>query len=116
MKNSAVGQIASKSSFRQSVSILLVFAAFAVSNAKAAGSKNLPSNAATNVHLSQAPYQGGASFETWETDPDVGTQGPAPWCYTNAGRFPMQVSLPAGVSCYVNVPYWPYTLYGTTGF
>jgi hypothetical protein len=43
-------------------------------------------------------------------------QQPAPWCYTNVGRFPMLVALPAGVSCTVQVNFYPWVLYGTTGF
>jgi hypothetical protein len=121
MKSSEVRKTGTKLSFWRSVSILLVFAAFAASNAKAAAPENQSSGAVTDVRLSQTLSPDDTSFDAWGTLPDVGVptlfvQQGAPWCYTNVGRFPMQVSLPAGVSCYVTVPYWPYTLYGTTGF
>jgi hypothetical protein len=47
-------------------------------------------------------------FSTW--------QAPAPWCYTNYGRFPMVVALPPGAFCQVNVSYYPYVLTGVTGY
>jgi hypothetical protein len=49
-------------------------------------------------------------------DAFLSAQAAAPWCYTSYGRYPMVVPLPAGASCRVNVPFWPYVLTGVTGF
>jgi hypothetical protein len=117
MKNSGVGQIGIKSSVRRSVSILLIFAAFAVSNsAKAADFNNnvLPGEG-TNIFLADASYPDPDTQDRDTEVPLLAQQG-APWCYTDAGAFPMRVALPAGVPCHVNVPYYPYVFYGITGF
>jgi hypothetical protein len=105
--------------------MLLVLAAFAVSSAKAAGSNHLPSDGETNVQIPHELQPAGIPFEGSERDPEAGilnagsllfAQAPATWCYTSYGRFPMVVALPVGVSCTVNVAFYPYTLYGTTGY
>ena len=125
MKNSALGQAGIKSSVRRSVSILLVFAAFAVSNnAKAADSKNLPFDGRTNVQLLNASDRDSTALAVSERGPEAGRldpdpsfqQMPAPWCYTNYGRFPMLVALPPGYVCSVNLPYWPFVVTGITGY
>jgi hypothetical protein len=116
MKNSGVGQIGIKSAVRRSVSILLIFAAFAVSNsAKAADFNNNVRPGEGNVFLADASYPD-AGIQDRDTEPPLLAQQGAPWCYTDAGAFPMRVALPAGVPCHVNVPYYPYVFYGITGF
>lgn len=117
MKNSKAGQIGIKSSVRRSVSILLVLAAFAVSNsANAADSNNnLRSGEGTIVLVADAPYLD-AGIQDRDTELTLLAQQGAPWCYTDAGAFAMRVALPAGVPCHVNVPYYPYVFYGITGF
>ena len=120
MKNLAVGKTITKQFARRSIHILFVFTALAASTlAQGANSKNTTSDHGNIVRL-VTPQEEGATFKGPETErpnPDVLlAQQAAPWCYTNVGRFPMYVALPAGVSCSVSVPYWPYVLYGVTGY
>jgi hypothetical protein len=126
MKNSAAGQNGTRSRVSRSILILLVFATFAFSNsAKAADSKNLPSDGRSIIRPVNLPHSDGTVFKIPEPDPDAGglsgdpllfAQQPATWCYTNFGRFPMLVALPPGYGCSVNLPTWPYLVTGITGY
>jgi hypothetical protein len=120
MRNLAVGLNGTKLFAIRSASILLVFATLAVSTlAQGADSKSITSDHGNIVRL-VTPQKGGATFKGPEAD---GTdynillaQQAAPWCYTNYGTFPMFIALPPGVGCSVRVPYWPYVVYGVTGY
>jgi hypothetical protein len=100
--------------------MLLVFATLAVSTlAQGADSKITLPDHGTIIQLVTPQKEGAAlqGSEAYEPDRDaLFAQQAAPWCYTNIGRFPMYVALPAGVSCSVSLSYWPYYVTGITGF
>jgi hypothetical protein len=76
----------------------------------------------SRVHLSvassRASSQDLVEGATLQSKAELFTQAlpPAPWCYTDYGRFPMLVALPPGYACHVNVAFWPYVLNGITGY
>jgi hypothetical protein len=120
MSKLAESQMRIKPFVRRSVSILLVLATLAVSTlAQGADSKTTPQDDGTIIRLVTPQKEGTAlqGSEAYQSERDVlFAQQAAPWCYTNIGRFPMYVALPAGVSCSVNLPYWPYYVTGVTGY
>lgn len=49
-------------------------------------------------------------------DPILIAQVAGLWCYTNYGKYPMQVWVLLGSACQVNVYFYPYVLWGTAGY
>jgi hypothetical protein len=111
-------------SVRQSVSVLLIFAALAITNAAlAADFKNTPSPdgidaALTNSHVSKSTSEG-SQLESKPINPDGNTtlfamQG-ALFCYTPFGTFRMLNWVPVGASCYAQFSYYPFAAWGVAG-
>ncbi len=114
-------------SIRWAVSFLLVFAALSFCGmAKAADYTDGPADDATIIKLPNLAYRN-ATFDEIQLPSErgmlngalrlVALQGPALYCYTTFGAFPMAVAMPVGYSCHVQLPYYPFTVVnGVTGY
>jgi hypothetical protein len=109
---------------RRSVSVLLILAALALTNAaQAADFKNTPSPdgidaTLANSHVLESATEG-SQFESKPIDPDGNTtvfamQG-ALFCYTPFGTFRMLNWVPVGASCYAQFSYYPFAAWGVAG-
>jgi len=110
------------SSIRRSVSILLMFASLAVTNAaKAADLKNSPADGGTNINLTELSHRGRTFDVSQPLSGAASLNGNsrlvamqvALYCYTNFGTFPMVVAVPPGSLCRVPLAFYPYVAFGT---
>jgi hypothetical protein len=106
---------------RRSVSILMIFATFALTNvAKAADFKGEPSHTEQNIILTNSttlvPASNGPQTDAAPTHPEANhlnlTERVALFCVTNYGTFFIEDWQPAGTVCSVGLAYYPFVAYG----
>jgi hypothetical protein len=124
MKNSTESGIAK--SFRRSVSILVVFAALAMTHvAKAADLKSAQANETTNLtfpvadHSDAAPLasQPDAEAPQQQMKLNLFSEPRQLYCYTDFGVTPMLTFAVPGDSCFAQLNYFPYSIvWGVVGF
>lgn len=124
MNNSTESGIAK--SFRRSASILMMFAALAMTNvAKAADSKSMLSNETTNLTF-PIPDHSDATSQSSQPDADAprleanlnlfSEQRPL-FCYTDFGVTRMGTFALPGDSCFARLNFYPYSIvWGVVGY